>query len=366
MVERVAIIGIGVIGGSLALAWRERLPELHVTGYDQPEILEDATRRDIIDHPASSIEEAVHQADVVVLAVPLDTINSILQSIAPHLSHHTIVTDVGSVKQPVIEAAHRLLPDHVCFVGGHPMTGSELSGLDGADAFLFENALYVLCPNGLQDQHQFSILTSLIEGTGARVLSLDGGEHDRIVASVSHLPQLVATTLVNVTARHHKTNPLTLKLAAGGFRDMTRIASSPFKMWAAVLESNRSNVHQALSEMIDDLHFIRDQLNEGADLEKLCPLFEEASAVREEIPRDFKGFLRPLCDVFVYAKDQPGVLSHITGTLFQQHISIKDIELLKIREGTGGAFRISLEDEQTADAAVNALNSHGCRAHRIQ
>ena len=365
MVERVAIIGIGVIGGSLALAWKERRPELHVTGYDQPEILGDATHQGIIDHPASSIEEAADHADAVVLAVPLDKINSVLRSLAPHISPHTIVTDVGSVKQPVIDAANRLLPDHVCFVGGHPMTGSELSGLDGADAFLFENAHYVLCPNGSDDLDQFEMLTSLIEGTGARVLSMDASEHDRIVASVSHLPQLVATALVNVIARQQNTNPLTLQLAAGGFRDMTRIASSPFKMWASVLERNRSNVDQALSEMIADLDFIRYQIREEEDLQSLCQLFEEAFAVREEIPRDFKGFLRPLCDVFVYAKDEPGVLSHITGTLFQQHISIKDIELLKIREGTGGAFRISLEDESTADAAVNALNSHGCRAHRI-
>ncbi|MCY4001381.1 MAG: prephenate dehydrogenase [Bacteroidetes bacterium] len=365
MVERVAIIGIGVIGGSLALAWKERRPELHVTGFDQPDILEDATQRGIIDHPASSIREAVSQADAVVLAIPLDTINSVLNSIAPHVSPHTIVTDVGSVKQPVIEEANRLLPNHICFIGGHPMTGSELSGLDGADAFLFENAHYILCPNRSDDQDQFDRLTSLIEGTGARVLAMDGSEHDRIVASVSHLPQLVATALVNVIARQQKTNPLTLQLAAGGFRDMTRIASSPFKMWASVLDSNQSNVDHALSEMIADLEFIRNQLREEDDLQSLCPLFEEASKVREEIPRDFKGFLRPLYDVFVYAKDQPGVLSHITGTLFQQQISIKDIELLKIREGTGGAFRISLEDGPTADAAVHALNAHGCRAHRI-
>jgi len=366
MVERVAIIGIGVIGGSLALTWKERLPGLHVIGYDTPTILEHAIQRGIVDHKASSLADAVTCADAVFIAVPLSMTEQVMESIAPHLPSHTIVTDVGSVKQPVIDAAHRLLSKSTCFIGGHPMTGSELSGLDGADAFLFENSLYILCPDESVDAKQYSILETLIEATGARILLISATDHDRIVASVSHLPQLVATTLVNTASDQHQNNPLTLQLAAGGFRDMTRIASSSFEMWSSVLEQNATEVDVALSSLIDQLNFILHQLRKEGDIQKLRPIFERASAVRDEIPRDFKGFLRPLCDVFVYAKDQPGVLAHITGTLFSQEISIKDIELLKIREGTGGAFRISLEDDQAADAAVIALNSHGCRAHRIQ
>ena len=366
MVERVAIIGIGVIGGSLALAWKERVPKLHVTGFDQPEVLEQAVRRGVIDHKAISLASAVRGADAVFLAVPLDVTESVMASIAPYLDPHTIVTDVGSVKQPVIQAAKRLLPDSICFIGGHPMTGSEQSGLDGADAFLFENALYILCPDGLEDSVNYSVLTDLVEGTGARVLSMNVLEHDRIVAYVSHLPQLLATALVNTVADQNQINSLTLKLAAGGFRDMTRIASSPFNMWAPVLEGNKEDVDIALGALVNSLNSIRKQLREGGDIQGLRPIFEKACTVREAIPRDFKGFLRPLSDVFVYAKDEPGVLAHITGALFDQGISIKDIELLKIREGTGGAFRISLEDDRTADAAVLALKSQGCRAHRLQ
>ncbi len=366
MVERVAILGIGVIGGSLALAWRERLPELRITGYDSPEILEQAKIRGLIDRTSSSVADAVHDADVVILAVPLDAMEASMESISSHLKHDSFVTDVASVKQPIIEAATRLLPDTIRFIGGHPMTGSERSGLDGADAFLFENAIYILCTDGIEDSEAYTPMIELIEGTGARVLLMDSKQHDRIVACVSHLPQLVATTLVNVVAERNHTDPITLQLAAAGFRDMTRIASSSFDMWSAVLESNCSDVDLALTSMIDALTFIRAQLREGGDIQKLRPIFEKASAMREKIPLDFKGFLRPLSDVFVYAVDQPGVLAHITGTLFRQGISIKDIELLKIREGTGGAFKISLENDQMADAAVIALKSHGCRAHRLR
>ncbi len=365
MIERVAIIGIGLIGGSLALAWKERLPSLHVTGFDKPDVLDQAIKRGVIDHGASSVADAVLRADAVFLAVPLNALESVLGALAPHLRPHTVVTDVGSVKQPVIKAAAHLLPGRIRFIGGHPMTGSEQSGLKGADSFLFENAVYVLCPDGQEDSDAYRALTHLVESTGARVLSMDSVQHDRVVACVSHLPQLLATNLMNVAADRSQANPITLQLAAGGFRDMTRIASSPFEMWSAVLEANRTDVGTALDDLIYALEFTRKQLHHGGDLQELRPIFERARAIRNTIPRDFKGFLRPLSDVFVYAKDQPGVLAHITGTLFKQGISIKDIELLKIREGTGGAFRISLEDDRTADAAVAALKSQGCRAHRL-
>lgn len=366
MVERVAIIGIGVIGGSLALAWKERLPGLHVRGYDQPDILNQAKELGLIDHLSTSAEDAVRHADAVFLAVPMNQMDPVMRSIAPHLSPEVIVTDVGSVKQPIINLAKHLLPETTCFIGGHPMTGSERSGLDGADAFLFENALYVLCPDEAQPSQHFSALTELLEEIGARVVYMDGSQHDQVVACVSHLPQLLATALVNLAADQNQIHPLTLDLAAGGFRDMTRIASSSFEMWSSVLEANHSYVDLALSEMVDLLNYIREQLQEGGDIQKLDPVFEKARVVREGIPRDFKGFLRPLCDVFVYARDEPGVLANITGTLFRQGISIKDIELLKIREGTGGAFRISLEDEHTADASITALKSQGFRAHRLK
>ncbi len=365
MVERVAIIGIGVIGGSLALAWKERLPGLHITGCDRPDVLKQALRRGVIQHASASLSEAVRDVDAVFLAVPLNAMAPVMHSIAPHLKRNAFVTDVGSVKQPIIDEANRLLPEATCFIGGHPMTGSEQSGLAGADAFLFENTLYILCPNDTGDTEHYPALTNLVEGTGARVFTLNARQHDRIVARVSHLPQLLATALVNIVADQKDLNPATLQLAAGGFRDMTRIASSPFGMWSAVLEANRNDVNLALDSIINLLRSIQEQLQEEHNIQGLAHLFAKARAVREEIPRDFKGFLRPLSDVFVYAKDQPGVLAHITGTLFSQGISIKDIELLKIREGTGGAFRISLENDQTADAAVLALKAQGCRAHRL-
>ncbi len=365
MIERVAIVGVGLIGGSLALAWKERHPSLHITGFDRPEVLEAAQSRGILDETAHTLPQALERADVVVLAVPLAAMEIVLTNAVPHLKPGAIVTDVGSVKVPIMSAATRQLgADHV-FVGGHPMAGAEQSGLSNADGFLFENATYVLCPSHKTDAVAYGMLVELVEATGARVLAMDAEQHDRVAACVSHLPQLVATTLMDVVARRSHVDAAVLELAAGGFRDMTRIASSPFALWASILEANYSEVTQALDELMAALLNVRTHITMG-DYTELAPVFDRARAVRETIPKDFKGFLQPLADVYVYAEDQPGVLAHITGSLFACGINIKDLALLKIREGTGGAFRVSFKDEATADAAVVALNEAGCRAHRLK
>ncbi len=368
MINRIAILGVGLIGGSLGLAWKRHEAALQIVGYDAPEVLAEAARRGILDERAATPEEAVRGADVVVLAVPLAPMMRLLEAIAPHLAPGTLVTDVGSVKGPIVEQAGRVLPTANPFVGGHPMAGSEKGGVAHADAFLFENATYVLCPpkgmpaETLSGQH--AAFLDLVEATGARLLVLDAERHDRIAAAVSHLPQLLAITLMNYAAALNADDDAFLRLAAGGFRDMTRIASSPFDLWQHILLANEGPILDALSSFAAALQKLRNRVIEE-DLDALRTNFGEARRVRDTIPRDTKGFLHPLADIYVYAEDRPGVLAHITGSLFEAEINIKDIELLKIREGTGGAFRLSFTDDAAAEAAIGVLERAGCRAHRL-
>ena len=333
-----------------------------ITGWDNPDVLASAVQHGILEHQAPSLPEAIRNADVIFLCVPLDAISEVLSAMAPHVRPGTIVTDVSSVKQPIMDLAKELLPDTVPFIGGHPMAGAAESGLGHADAFLFENASYVLC--GPPDSTPYREIATLVESTGARVIHLDARRHDRIAACVSHLPQLLATTLMNVVMHCSGTDSATLQLAAGGFRDMTRIASSSFNTWESILAANRSELQTVLHEFLDAWQSVCIQVASD-NVGELAHSFDAARAVRSKIPKDFKGFLAPLCDIFVYAQDQPGTLMHITSTLYAKNINIKDIELLKIRVGTGGAFRLSFMDEQAADAAVTALNDAGCRAHRL-
>lgn len=364
--QRIAIIGVGLIGGSLGLVWKKHRRDVHVVGFDNASVLQKAIHRGAIDDGAASLAEAVRDAEVVVLAAPIGAIVSTLEEIAPHLKPGSLITDVGSVKRPVQERAAEVLPEDVMFVGGHPMAGSERRGIDHADALLFENATYVLCPNGgstvfTAEQEPF---VDLIRATGARLLVLEAGRHDQIAATVSHLPQLLAVALMNYAAGRNREDDAFLNLAAGGFRDMTRIASSPFGVWRDILIANNGPILDALAGFIAGLQKLRGRVG-TEDLQDLEAAFESAQSARESIPRDTKGFLHPLSDVYVYAEDRPGELLSIARILHNASLNIKDIELLKIREGTGGAFRIGFSGMPAAEAAVEELTAAGYTAYRL-
>ncbi len=367
MIQHVTIIGVGLIGGSLGLVWKKNRPDLTITGVDAPEVLARALERGAVGRTQSSVEAAVRQADVVVLAVPLLRMPALTAEAAACMKPGAILTDVGSVKSPQAALASSSLPAHVTYIGGHPMAGSERGGIDHADAFLFENATYVLCPAegkpvaSIEDREDF---IDLIRSTGGRLLLMDAARHDRIAAVVSHLPQLAAVALMNTAAARNGEDDAFLRLAAGGFRDMTRIASSPFSIWRDILSSNRDHVLAALDDLTHRLSAMRTRLA-GEGSAPLEALFEEARQVRDTIPRNSKGFLLPLSDIYVYAEDQPGELLSIAQALLASEINIKDIELLKIREGTGGAFRMSFSGEAVAESAVRVLQRAGYTAYRL-
>lgn len=366
MIERVAILGVGLLGGSLGLALGRHRPGLHRVGYDRPEVLAEALRRGALDAAAATPTEAVRAADLVVLATPLAPMLPLLGQIAPALRPGTLVTDVGSVKQPVLAQAQAVVPPSVAFIGGHPMAGAEHRGVAHADPFLFENATYVLCPpegaspEAVEARHPDFV--ALLRGIGARLLVLPAERHDRLAAAVSHLPQLLAVLLAT-TAAEYGNDPLFAELAAGGFRDMTRIASSPFPLWRDILAGNQGAVLDGLAHLARNLQRLRGRLA-AEDYDALAATFDAAAAVRAGTPARGKGFLAPLADVFVFAEDRPGVLLSITQTLYEAQLDVKDIELLKIREGTGGTFRLGFAGPAAAEAALAALRRAGFECFR--
>ncbi len=356
-VRRVAVIGTGLIGGSIALALRDRRPDVEVVGFDRDlGQLAVAVERGAVAATASPAD-AVAQADVVVLAVPTGAVQAALAEVAPALRPGTLVTDVASVKGPVAEAARELLPGAVAFVGGHPMAGAERGGMAHADALLFENAVYVLTPNGPTVDPR---AVWLARSVGARPVGLTAERHDAVVAAVSHLPQLAAVALVELAS---EVGDDALALAAGGFRDMTRIASSPFGMWGDILTANRDAALGALDAYAARLATLRDAVAAG-DLNVLADSFAASAATRSAIPSHSKGFLTPLAEVTLWAHDRVGFLATVTGALADAALNVKDLELLRVREGEGGAFRLAFADGPTADQAVEVLRSLGLRAER--
>lgn len=357
---RITLLGVGLINGSLGLAFKSTQEAVEITGYASRKTLRRALRRNAIDFAAFDLETAVTDADCVILGMPVEGIRTTLKIIGPFLKRGAIVTDVGSVKRVIVEDAQRYLPSGVTFVGGHPMAGSEKQGIVAADPLLFQNAVYVLCPPRGVKLPRGSRFIRLLESTGARLLYLDPTTHDRIAAAVSHVPQLLAVAMMNIVGTADSNRHPALQLAAGGFRDITRIASSPYEMWDDILRYNRSEIQQVLRLLIRLIGKYPSRIADGKN--GLRKEFEHAKKLRDAIPKNTKGFLAPLYDIFVQIKDEPGSLQKLTGILAKNSINIKDIELLKIREGTGGTFRLSFDSASGAAFAVRVLQKRGFNA----
>lgn len=350
----ITIIGLGVIGGSLGLAIKQTNPRVVITGAGKQQHIDAALERGAIDYGALSIPAAVHDADIVFICTPVFTILFLLPEIVKNMKPSAIVTDVGSTKLEITTAAKKIFRTKGIFVGGHPMAGSEGKGIDFADPFMFQNATYVLC---VERHHikKISPLTSLLSSIGARVRFLSAKEHDTVAAAISHLPQLVAVAMMNLAGKKSKKNPAFLQLAAGGFRDITRIASSPYEMWKDILSTNSNEIRSVLQEFSAALNVFEKNLRYPKTRQRFARQFTTAKKLRDAIPKNSKGFLHPLYEVYVSVEDKPGVLARLTTALYNAQINIKDIELLKIRDGRGGTFGVSFRSKADADEAGRVL-----------
>ncbi len=351
-IKNISIIGLGLIGGSLAKAFKKAHPALIVSAFDNEHILNKAVEDEVIDKKLLNINDSLY-SDIIFLCLPVnDSLNAFRQLI-PNLKDGQIITDVCSVKGVFAKIWDESKSKGIYF-GGHPMTGKEKSGYENCDSLLFENAVYILTDG--HDENVFKDFAALIESTGAHVTFLNAELHDNIIAEVSHLPQLVATSLVNTISEQKDFN--SLSFAAGGFRDMTRIASSPFKVWEPIIKYNKVKILEALDSFKKEIEIIISQVS-NEDFNSLSNKFESARVKRDVIPKNTKGFISQLYDVYVYVKDQPGEMSKISTALYNANINIKDIEVLKIREGTGGTFRLAFSNETDALNAKKIVEGIG-------
>ena len=262
MFQRVAIIGMGLIGGSIGLALRKNQAAVEVIGYDLGKGVCDRARRiGAIDQWYDTLADTVRGAELVILATPVGAIYRLLQELAPVLSPGTVVTDVASTKAQVISWAEELLPANVSFVGGHPMAGREVSGIDAADARLFRQRIYCLTPTVHTLPAAVSKVCSLAEILGARVHFLAAAAHDEQVAGVSHLPFLASVALMNTVAQDSIWNDAAL-LAASGFRDASRLAGGNPVMYRDICLTNNSAIVGWLDKYIESLQVLREHVAE--------------------------------------------------------------------------------------------------------
>jgi len=353
-IKKISIIGLGLIGGSIAKALRKSGEDFHISAFDISDSPAKALEENVIDESLTSVDESLN-SDLIFISLPVDISIKIFDELAPRLRENSILTDVCSVKNTFKEKWDKIESKGYYF-GGHPMTGKEQGGYENSDPLLFENAMYIITDNEV-DNPLFQEFTKIIKSLGPNILHIPAKQHDVIAASVSHLPQLVSVALVNAASL--KTDEYNfLDLAAGGFRDMTRIASSDFNIWKSIISTNRNQILTALDKFSYDLEILKNWISENKDAE-IAEYFESARKHRDEIPKNTKGFLSPLYDLFIFVEDKPGAISKISTTLFENNINIKDIELLKIREGSGGTFRLSFETKDDLLVAAKILNQKG-------
>ena len=357
--EKVTIIGVGLIGGSMGLAIRGWNLANQVTGVDTDLAnLELALELEAVHRISQNNLAAVADADLVVIATPVGLTPGLVSEIAPYLRQGCIVTDVGSTKADVVNQVERLMPLGTSFIGGHPMTGAETAGVKGADRYLFENAIYILTPSKNTEKKALEKMKMLIEGLGARCIELDPQEHDIMVAAVSHLPHLVATALVNTASELDQEYDGLLMLAAGGFRDTTRVASGNPLMWKDICLTNKESILKALDKFAEALERARTLVERCDDL-GLKREFEQARELRKNIPSKIKGYWPQAFEIVVTVPDKPGIIGNLANLLGKEGININDIEILRVREGEGGTIRLAFGSEDDQTNAVEALRKSG-------
>ncbi|MCW8827750.1 MAG: prephenate dehydrogenase/arogenate dehydrogenase family protein [Gammaproteobacteria bacterium] len=282
MIKRLTIIGVGLIGGSLARALRVAGACEEIVGWGRsPEPLQRALELGVIDRAESDIAAAVKGADVVLIGVPVGAMEAVLQQLKPHLEPQAVVTDVGSTKGSVVAAARKvfgILPPR--FIPGHPIAGTEKSGAEASFAELFRNRRVILTPDEESDPDALALVRQLWQQAGAEVIEMSVEHHDEVLAATSHLPHMLAFTLVDTLARLEDHDDI-FRFAAGGFRDFTRIASSDPQMWHDICLNNRDALLQMLRRFTDELNILAGAIEAG-DGEALLETFERAKAARDD------------------------------------------------------------------------------------
>jgi prephenate dehydrogenase len=279
--RQVSIVGLGLIGGSWGLALKKYGLAVRRTGFGRASTVARALAVDAVDEGTDDLGRAVRDADLIILAAPVGAILDCIPRLKDVASSRALVTDVGSTKRMICERARESFVDGPLFLGGHPLAGKERAGVENADATLFINARYVLTPleGGHIEDPRTKAFISLVTAIGARPHIMDPARHDRALAFLSHLPQLLSSALASVIAEESLEARLPVELAASGFRDVTRLAESPYSVWRDICLTNIENIQQALEALVEKLEFMKRHLSDR-ELERE---FQQASKLREKL-----------------------------------------------------------------------------------
>ncbi|MCD8055044.1 MAG: prephenate dehydrogenase [Lachnospiraceae bacterium] len=357
-IETIGFIGLGLIGGSLAKTIRRVYPDRTLIGYNRSKAslaaaLEDGT----LNQAQDTIDESFAACDMIFLCAPVSVNIRCMEKLKEIVKPDCILTDAGSVKTTIHEAVEELGLTHQ-FIGGHPMAGSERFGYANAEDRLLENAYYILTPTGETPAWMLEEYRELVTSIASLPIVLDYREHDRVTAAISHLPHVVAYALVNLVKRSDSPEGTMRMLAAGGFKDLTRIASSSPDMWQQICQENRTALADVLHEYRQALADMEDAIRKN-NATWLWNEFEEARIYRSTMPQASHGGLTGETAITVDVQDEPGAISIITAILSAYHVSIRNMGIMHNREHQQGVLKILVGDRKSAEKAAEVLRKRG-------
>lgn len=361
--RKYSIIGLGLIGGSLARAFRQYLDIENITAVDKnTDSINQALREGTISLGFTEINDHVLDSDVIFICTPVKTAIDVLKKIHGKTKPGCIVTDVGSSKSEIINFVDSL-PSPPCFVGGHPMAGAEKAGYASSFPHLFENAYYVLSPAKSTTDEAINIISELVRGIGAIPLVIDASEHDRATAGISHVPHIIASALVNMVKEMDSPDRKMQMLAAGGFKDITRIASSNPELWQNIVLSNNEQIKIVLKAFINSLYDFLEYIEKRKE-DEIYRFFESAQRYRDTFSDLKKGAISSIYQLTVDVVDKPGIIGEIATLLGKNNINIKNINVSHSREFEDGCLIITLQDNESFDNAYKILREAGYKVYK--
>ena len=355
----ISIIGLGLIGGSIALGIKRARPDYQVIGYDTSEKSRTiAMERGIVDDLVTDLKDLAPISDIIIIAAPIKPTIDILKQLDDlDLKDQVIITDTGSTKSEIVAVGESVFANRsIRFVGGHPMAGSHKSGPLAADVTLFENAYYILTPSVLTSEGTIEEIQDLLTGLNARFIRIDADEHDRVTSQISHFPHILAASLMEQAGDYALEHEMTNQFAAGGFRDMTRISESDPSMWTSVLLSNKTAILERITDFQDRLDAVAKLIVQSDD-QAIWDYFYHARDTRQQMTIHKRGGVESSFDIFVDIPDKEDVILDILELL--RGISLVNIHINeKNREDINGILQISFKNRKDLERAKQAISEH--------
>ena len=359
MAKNIYIAGLGLIGASMALGIRRDHPEYKILGYNRSQTSRDiALERGMIDRATDDFASFAPLADVIILTLPIKQTIAFIQELAGlNLKDGVIISDAGSTKAAIVDAAEKYLAGKsIRFVGAHPMAGSHKTGAASADVNLFENAYYIFTPSSLTSPDTLEEMKDLLSGLHARFIEIDAKEHDRVTSQISHFPHILASSLMEQTAIYAQEHEMTRRFAAGGFRDMTRIAESEPGMWASILLSNRETILERIEDFKERLDEIGQAISKGEE-EQIWNFFNQAREQRQAMEIHKRGGVDSSYDLYVDVPDEEDVILRILELL--RGTSLVNIHINEEnREDVHGILQISFKNAQDLERAERLITEN--------